>query len=237
MSYINLPSDQQAAISDVDETVLRAAVHKCLDEERVGPIHSFGFSNCGPYVATKFHGFQQAVAEYSKAKSHAKRERTRQVALRAGSDLVHAVQQMKVRLETERQEGELFYIDDQIMPPFFLSKRLSVRVPFRWRAPQSADWNYGQLTFVYDFSSQPNYTQLPPKRKPSASKVTRDLEDRLFEEWEHLKMQALFSLREFFRKGGDGDAVPEVFSVRPSPHGGGLNNFSCNFWQHESPAP
>ena len=87
MSYINLPSDQQAAISDVDETVLRAAVHKCLDEERTGPIHGFGFSHCGPYVATKLHGFQQAIAEYSKAKSHAKRERTRQVALRAGSDL------------------------------------------------------------------------------------------------------------------------------------------------------
>ncbi|KAB0498261.1 hypothetical protein [Pseudomonas lini] len=237
MSYINLPSDQQAAISDVDETVLRAAVHKCLDEERVGPIHGLDLSNCGPYVATKLHGFQQAIAEYSKAKAHAKRERTRQDALRAGSDLVHAVQQMKGRLKTERQEGELFYIDDQIRPPFHLSKRLSVRVPFRWRASQSADWDHGQLTFVYDFSPQPNYTQLPPKRKPSAAKVARDLEDRLFEEWERLKMQALFSLREFFRKGGDGDAVPEVFSVRPSPHGGGLNNFSCNFWQPERPAP
>ncbi len=99
MSYINLPSDQQAAISDVDETVLRAAVHKCLDEERVGPIHGLDLSNCGPYVATKLHGFQQAIAEYSKAKAHAKRERTRQDALRAGSDLVHAVQQMKGRLK------------------------------------------------------------------------------------------------------------------------------------------
>ncbi len=44
-------------------------------------------------------------------------------------------------------------------------------------------------------------------------------------------MQALFSLREFFRKGGDGGAVPEMFTVRPSSHGGGLNNFSCNFWR------
>lgn len=237
MSYINLPSDQQAAISDVDESVLRAAVNKCLDEEGVGPIHGLGLSNCGPYVATTLHGFQQAIVEYSNAKAHVKRERTRQDALRAGSDLVHAVQQMKRQLETERQEGELFYIDDQIRPPPHLSKQLSVRVPFRWRVSQSADWNHGQLTFVYDFSPQPNYTQLPPKRKPSAAKVARDLEDRLFEEWEHLKMQALFSLREFFRKGGDGDAVPEVFSVRPSSHGGGLNNFSCNFWQPERPAP
>lgn len=235
MSYINLPSDQQAAISDIDETVLRATVRKCLDEERVGPIHGLGLSNCGPYVATKLHGFQQAIAEYIKAKAHAKRERTWQDALHAGSDLIHAVQQMKVRLETERQEGELFFIDDQIRPPLHLSKRLSVRVPFRWRASPSADWKHGQLTFVYDFSPEPSYTQ-PPKRKPSAAQVARNLEDRLFGEWERLKAQALFSMREFFRDGGDGDAVPEVFAVRPSPFGGGLNNFSCNFWQPEKPA-
>ena len=78
MSYINLPSDQQAAISDVDETLLRSAIRKCLEEERVGPIHGLGLSDCGPYVATKLNGFQQAIAEYSKAKAHAKRERTRQ---------------------------------------------------------------------------------------------------------------------------------------------------------------
>ena len=237
MTYINLPSDQQAAISDVDETVLRAAVRKCLDEERVGPIHGLGLSDCGPYVATKFHGFQQAIAEYSKAKAHAKRERTRQEALYAGNDLIHAVQQMKGRLETERQEGELFFIDDQIRPPFHLSKRLSVRVPFRWLASQAADWKHGELTFVYDFSPQPSYTLPLPKRKPSAAQVAKDLEDSLYREWERLKAQALFSMKEFFRDGGDGDAVPEVFAVRPSPYGGGLNNFSCNFWQPERPAP
>ena len=237
MSYINLPSDQQAAISDVDEAVLRAAVQKCLDEERVGPIHGLGLSNCGPYVANKLHGFQQAIAEYIKAKAHTKRERTRQHALHAGSDLIHAVQQMKERLETERQEGELFFIDDQIMPPFLLSKRLSVRVPFRWRASQSSDWKHGQLTFVYDFSPQPSYALSLPKRKPSAAQVARGLEDSLFREWERLKAQALFSMKEFFRDGGDGDDVPEVFAVRPSPYGGGLNNFSCNFWQPERPAP
>ncbi|TDV37509.1 hypothetical protein EDF87_12545 [Pseudomonas helmanticensis] len=236
MSYINLPSDQQAAIDDVDETVLRKAVRKCLDEERVGPIHGLGLSNCGPYVATKLHGFQQAIAEYIKAKAHAKRERTRQDALHAGSDLIHAVQQMKGRVETERQEGELFFIDDQIRPPFHLSKRLSVRVRFRWRASPSADWKHGQLTFIYDFSPLPSYTQ-PPKRKPSVAQVGRDLEDRLFGEWERLKAQALFSMREFFRDGGDGDAVPEVFAVRPSLYGGGLNNFSCNFWDAERAAP
>lgn len=236
MTYINLPSYQQVAISNVDETVLRAAVRKCLDEERIGPIQGLGLSDCGPYVGTKLHAFQQAIAEYGKAKAHTKRERTRQDALHAGSELVHALQQMKGRLETERQEGELFFIDDQIRAPFHLSKRLSVPVSFRWRASPSEDWKHGYVTFVYDFSPQPNYTFPLPKRKPSAAQVARDLEDSRHREWERLKAQALFSMREFFRDGGDGGAVPEVFAVRPSPYGGGLNNFSCNFWQPERPA-
>ncbi|EOX0195488.1 hypothetical protein ACO3GI_006745, partial [Pseudomonas aeruginosa] len=117
--------------------------------------HSLGLSSCGPYVATKLNAFQQAIAEYSKAKAPTKRERTLQDALRAGSDLVHAVQQMKDRLEAEREDGELFFIDDQIRPPFHLSKRLSVQVSFRWRATPSADWKHGYLTFVYDFSPEP----------------------------------------------------------------------------------
>lgn len=237
MTYINLPSDQQAAVSDVDETVLRKAVRNCLDEERVGPIQGLGLSECGPYVAIKLREFQHAIAEYSKATAHAKRERTRQDALYAGNDLIHALQQMKGRLETERKEGELFFIDDQIRPPFHLSKRLSVRVSFRCRASPSADWKHGHLTFVYDFFPQPSYTSPLPKRKPSAAQSARDLEGTRYREWERLKAQALFSMREFFRDGGDGDAVPEVFEVRPSPYGGGLNNFSCNFWQGERPAP
>lgn len=237
MSYIILPSDQQAAISDVDEAVLLAAVRQCLDEGRVGPIHGLGLSDCGPYVATKLHRFQQAIAEYSRAKTHAKRERTRQDALYAGNDLIHAMQQMKGRLETERKEGQLFFIDDQIMPPFHLSKRLSVQVSFRWRASPSADWKHGHLTFVYDFHPQPSFTLPLPKRKPSTAQAARDLENILYREWERLKAQALFSMREFFRDGGDGDAVPDVFAVRPNPYGGGLNNFSCNFWQAERPAP
>ncbi|MBF8803503.1 hypothetical protein [Pseudomonas asiatica] len=237
MTYINLPSNQQAAISDVDETALRAAVRKCLEEERIGPIHGLGLSDCGPYVGAKLHAFQLAIAEYNKAKAHAKRECTRQDVLYAGNDLIHAVQQMKGRLETERQEGELFFIDDQIRPPLHLSKRLSVQVSFRWRASLSANWKHGYLTFIYDFSPQPSYTLPLPKRKPSAAQVARDLEDSLYREWERLKAQALFSMREFFREGGDGDAVPEVFAVRPSPYGGGLSNFSCNFWQPERTTP
>lgn len=231
MSYINLPGDEQVAISAVDERVVRAAVNKCLDEENVGPIYGLGLDQCGPYVAQKFQGFQKAIGEYSNAKAHAKRERTRADALRAGSDLVHAVQQMKGRVETEREEGGRFYIDDHIIPPYHFSKRLSVRIPFRWRPEPTSDWKHGQMTFVYNYCPQPSYNLVSPKRKPSAAEAARDLEALLYEQWDRLKMQALCSMREFFRNGGDGDAVPEVFSVRPDPYGGGLNNYSCNFWQ------
>ncbi|WP_070888207.1 hypothetical protein [Pseudomonas argentinensis] len=237
MTYINLPIDQQAAISDVDEEALSAAVQRCLDEERVGPIQGLGLNGCGPYVGNKLNLFQQAIAEHCKAKAYAKRERTRQDALNAGDDLIHAVQQMKERLEEERKQGELFFIDDQIMPPFHLGKRLSVQVSYRWRASSSADWKYGYLTFVYDFSPQPNYATPLPKRKPSSAQAARDLEDSLYREWEHLKTLALYSMRKFFRDGGDGDAVPEKFTVRPSRYGAGLDNLSCDFWLPERSAP
>lgn len=233
MTYINLPNDQQRAISEVGMNSLLAAVDKCLDEEHMGPIHELGLSQCGPYVTSKLQAFQQAIVGHAKAKAHAKRERTRADALRAGSDLVDAVNQMQRRVETEHEEGLLFFIDDQIIPPFHLSERLTVMIPFHWRPTRTAQWKSGQMTFVYGFSPRRGYTELLPKRKPSAAKSARDLQDRLYEEWERLKMQALFSLREFFRKGGDGDTVPEVFSVRPDAYGGGLNNFSCNFWQSE----
>lgn len=231
MSYINLPGDEGVSISAVDEKVLRAAVSQCLDEERVGPIHGLGLEQCGPYVAQALQGFQKAIGEYSNAKALSKRERTRADALRAGSDLIHALQQMKSRVETEREEGDRFYIDDHIVPPYHFSKRLSVRVSFRWRPEPTSDWKHGQMTFVYDYSPQPSYSLMSAKRKPSAAKAARDLEVTLYQQWDRLKMQALCSIREFFRNGGDGDAVPEIFAVRPDPYGGGLNNYSCNFWQ------
>lgn len=109
MTYINLPSDQQSAISEVDETPLRAAVRKCLEKECVGPVHRLGLNSCGPYVATKLQRFEQTIAEYSQAKAHAKRERTRQDALRAGSDLVHAVQEMKGGSKLSAKRGSFFH--------------------------------------------------------------------------------------------------------------------------------
>ncbi|MEE4634108.1 hypothetical protein ACW9H6_10060 [Pseudomonas sp. SDO528_S397] len=231
MSYINLPHDQQRAISAVDTRSLQAALDKCLREEQVAPICELGLRECGDYVASELHAFERAMAAHNKAKAHAKREQTRTDVLRAGNDLVHAVQQMKSRVETEQNDGLLFYIDDQILAPFHFSKRLAVSVRYRWRSSPTAEWADGQTTFTYDYSPVPDYVQLLSKRKPSAAKAASDQQDKLYREWEYLKMQALCSMREFFRNGGDGIDIPKSFVVRQSQHGGGLNNFSCNFWQ------
>lgn len=231
MTVINLPLDQQRAICAVDVKSLEMAVEKCVREERIAPMHELRLSECGDFIASNLWAFERAITTYSKAKAYPKVEQTRADALRAGGDLVHAIQQMKGRVETEQEQGEVFYVADQIMAPYHFSKRLTVSVRYRWRPLPSAEWIHGTTAFVYDFSPLPNYTQPLPKRKPSATKAASDEQDRLYREWDYLKVQALCSLRDFFRNGGDGNEIPEKFVVRPSPHGGGLNNFSCNFWQ------
>ena len=231
MTVINLPLNQQRAISDVDVKSLEMAVEKCLREERIGPMHELRLSECGDFVASNLRAFERAITTYSKAKAYPKVEQTRADALRAGGDLVHAIQEMKGRVETEQEQGELFYVDDQIMAPYHFSKRLTVSVRYRWRPVTSTEWLHRSTAFVYDSSPLQNYAQPLPKRKPSAAKAASDEQERLYREWDYLKMQALCSLRDFFLDGGDGNEIPEKFTVRPSPNGGGLSNFSCNFWQ------
>ncbi|MBA1279928.1 hypothetical protein [Stutzerimonas stutzeri] len=230
MSYINLPADQQREIAAIDVRALEAAVDKCEREEQIGPIYVLGLSGCGDFIASECRAFERALAAHGKAKAHAKREQTRADVLRAGSNLIHAVEQMQERVRTEQEQAQLFVVDDQVMAPSRFSDRLTVTVRYRWRPSADAQWAYGQASFIHEYTPLPNYTHSIPKRKPSAVKADRDLQENLYSEWEHLKMQALCAVRDFLRDGGDGADVPESFVVRPSPHGGALNNFSCRFW-------
>ncbi len=231
VSFINLPREQQWVIRSVDLNTLESAVDRCLSEEQTWSLNDLALHGCGDFVASNLRAFERAIGLYGKAKAHAKREETRYAAQRAGSDLVRAVQQMKARVETELQEELLFRIDDQILPPSYFSRRLTVRICYHWRSSPAGEWTHRQTTFAYDHSPIPDYTQPVPMLKPSAAKAASDHQDRLYREWEHLKIQALCSVRDFFRKGGDGSDIPEEFAARPSQYGGGLNNFSCNFWQ------
>jgi hypothetical protein len=140
---------------------------------------------------------------------------------------------MKQRLETEQKEAQLFIVDDQIMPPHRFSKHLSVRVSYRWRRTVDDEWTFGSITFVHDVDLRPDYATPIPKRKPSAAKREQDQQDRLYQTWEHLMRGALYSVRDYFREGGDGDKIPDTFQATVDSHSRGLNNYSTQFWRQQ----
>lgn len=140
---------------------------------------------------------------------------------------------MKRRMETEEKEAQLFYVDDRIGPPFQLSKHLNVRVSYRWRRTVDDQWTYGSITFFHDVDLRPDYTLPPPKRKLSPAKQRREMESTLYRTWEHLMRLALYSVREYFRQGGDGDKIPETFQAKPDSYTRGLNNHSADFWRQK----
>lgn len=230
MGEINLSRGEQDAIKAVDAGELDRLLDECLQDGRLSRLHQLGLSSCGPYISAQLRALEQALTEFAKAKAPKKRSETEDRARRAASNLEHAVQQMKYRAETELQEGQLFHVDDQIIPPTYLTEQLDVHVSYRWRRAIEDPWTYGSITVSHDADLRPDYTLPIPKQKPSAAKKERDLQDKLYREWEHLMRLALYSVRDFFRKGGDGNLVPKAFQAKLDPHTRGLNNFSAQFW-------
>ncbi|HBN8672294.1 hypothetical protein [Pseudomonas aeruginosa] len=236
MVQINMTRDEKEAVNEIDRSQLQKLVDKCIYEERTGGIHSLGLSRCGLYVASALRNFERALGDYSKAKSSKKREDTRTGVLRAGSDLVHAVQTMKDRAATELQDGQFFYVEDQILPPVSLREQLTVRVSYKWRRSVDESWAHSSITFSHTVVFRPDYSQSAPTRKPSAAKVRQEREARLYREWEHLRNLALCSVRDFFKSGGDGGSIPTAYSVQSDAHSGGLNNYSAEFWRERATA-
>ncbi|HHK5433923.1 TPA: hypothetical protein ACQT27_003721 [Pseudomonas aeruginosa] len=236
MVQINMTRDEKEAVNEIDRSQLQKVIDKCIYEERIGGIHSLGLFRCGLYVASALRNFERALADYSKAKSSKKREDTRISVLRAGSDLVHAVQTMKDRAEAEQRDGQFFYVEDQISPPVSLRDQLTVRVSYKWRRSVDESWTHSSITFSYTAVSRPDYSQPAPIRKPSAAKVRQEREARLYGEWEHLRNLALCSVRDFFKSGGDGGSIPTAYSVQPDARSGTLNNYSADFWRERTTA-
>lgn len=145
MVQINMTRDEKEAVSGIDRSELQRQIDQCIYEERTGGIHSLGLSRCGLYVASALRNFERALGDYSKAKSSKKREDTRTSVLRAGSDLVHAVQIMKDRAETEQQDGQFFYVEDQILPPVSLREQLTVRISYKWRRSVEDNWTHNHV--------------------------------------------------------------------------------------------
>lgn len=233
MGEINIPPDQQAALDAVDIRELDRLIDQALQSKTSGALHG-ALRNCGPYVAGRLHAFDQALGRHRAAKAARKREETGQDLRSAGSDLTHAVDGMKRRLEAERKDAELFVVDDLITPPYRFSRTLSLRVNYRWRRSTDDAWAYGTITFTHEVDSRPDYSRPMPKRKPSAAKEEQELQHQLYRTWEDLMRGALYSVRDFFRDGGDGATIPDTFKAVVDAHSRGLNNYSTQFWRQPS---
>lgn len=234
MGEINIPRDQQIALAAIDASAVSSLIEQAIREEQSGEMLRLSLVNCGSFIATKLHRFEQALAKHRLAKAPRKRAETGDALRRAGDDLSFAVDAMKRRMETEKEEGQLFFVDDQIAPPYHFSKHLSVRVSYQWRRTVDDNWTFGSITFVHEVDLRPDYTVPAPKRKPSAAKQEQDLQNRLYQTWEYLRRGALCSVRDYFREGGDGDNIPNTFQTTVDSHTGGLNNYRTEFWCQQS---
>jgi hypothetical protein len=229
MSEINIPRDERGALKAVDTVELNKLIDQCFHEEQPAALQTLRLGSCGPYIASRLREYEKALAEHYKAKAAKKRAETESRARDAGRALEHAVAQMKHRVNTEEKEGLLFYVEDQIMPPHRFSEHMTVRVPYRWRRVIEDEWVHGSITFSHDVDTRPDYTLPISRRKLSAAKQEQDRQDRLYREWEHLKMLGLHSVKDYLREGGNGAAIPQTFRVKPDSYTRGLNNYSAQF--------
>ena len=236
MGEINISREEQEVLKAIDTDALDEAIGQCLEAKRLDRLRILRLASCGPYVASKFQSFENALVEYSLAKAAKKYAETESRARRAGDDLAHAVGRMKDRLEKEQKEGQLFYIEDQITPPHRLGEHLTVRVNYRWRPSIEDQWIFDSITFSHDVDSRPDYSLPQPKRRPSARKQEQDRQEALYRTWDHLMRQALLSMRDYFREGGNGAQIPQTFQVKTDPQTRALNNFSAQFWRQRASA-
>jgi hypothetical protein len=234
MGEINIPPEGKDALKKIDDKELSRLIDKALCEERTDVLYGLPLASCGPYVAGRLRTFERSLVDYRQAKSARKRAETEERARRAGNDLSAAVSSMKNRMEEEEKASQLFNVDDLIMPPSSFTERLAVRVNYRWRRTVEDEWNFGTITFYHDVDLRPDYTIPIPKRKPGAVQQKREMQEKLYQTWEHLMRGALYSVRDYLKDGGDGSAIPETFKVTVDSHTRGLNNRSTEFWRQQS---
>lgn len=229
MGIINVPQHEASAIKAVDSDALVKLIDRCIDEERAAALGDFRLGSCGPYISNNLRAFERDLAKYASAKSAKKREETEYDVRKAGRDLKFAVDQMKARVATEELEAQRFRVNDHVFPPGLISQNLRVVVSYSWCEGTDQNWKHGSVTFVHDVVFQRDYLAPFPKRKPSAAQQKRDLEDKLHREWEHLRDLGLQAVRDHFRRGGSGAAIPAEVRAKPDPHSHHLNNFSADF--------
>ena len=231
MGIINLTAEEQAALIRLDIAELRTLIEQALDHEQANPLYGLQLSSCGPYVAQQYSYFQRDLIAYRQAKSGRKRDETGERARQSGNRLSSAVDQMQHRMETEAEEGQFFYVDDQVMPPLSFSDRLRFVVHYRWRKAADDAWVRGSIEFTHTVRPRPAYG-MPPKRKPSAAKLREQEQNDRYDSWKSLADGACQHVRDYLRAGKDPAAIPAIFAVKTDGQGD-LNNFSTRFWPDE----
>lgn len=229
MGELNIPPAETIALKVIDADALRDHIDHCLLERRSSAGRLLQLNSCGPYIGSRLRAFEQALAVHANARTAKKLAETEYDVRKAGSDLEHAVQQMKHRVATQEQEGQLFVVEDHVVPPFGFSEHLNVRVSYRWRVGAEADWQYGSVTFSHTHVSRPDYLGSAPARKLSRAKQEEHRQEMLYRQWEYLKSLSLHAVRDHFRRGGDGASIPKAVQAKTDSHMQGLNNFSAVF--------
>ncbi|MQB22561.1 hypothetical protein DXT90_18210 [Agrobacterium tumefaciens] len=235
MGEINLEQRESEAIKGIDERELSKLIDEAVEAERLGELYRLRLRDCGEYVASKLHYFEKALNAYRDAKSAKKREETHSYARRMGSDLFFAFSRMKHRMETEERQRAYWYVDDLVYWPHDFTNNLSVTISYRWRKAVEDDWNTGRITFHHRVVARPSFLQPQPKRKPSKAKQEESRQSELSLTWQHLMRSALYTLRDYLAKGGDGNQIPQTFTAVPD-RDGYLNNFSLRFWADDTKA-
>jgi len=225
---INLSTDERESIEDINVEALQSAIEEARTARNSTALTRLQLYRLGAYVQSAEHRFNLALASLRKAKSAAKIARTEQAAIRSGWDLISAVDQMKDRARREKRDGEFFYVDDYIYEPLTFRPEMIVSVSYRWRVTENSDWSHDRITFHHRHVAQSHPGALADRRKLTARQLEKEMSETLQREWYHLRDLALFSVRDFFRDGGNGADIPETFDAVTDR--GSLNNFSLKFW-------
>lgn len=233
MSTLYLTEREKAAARAVDQRRLDELVDEALYSGISLGLYGLHLFECGGSVDHEVRAFERALLDYAKAKAPRKREELRCRAWLAGRQVGAAVRAMIDRADKEDKERALFTVDDLVYSPSRFTEHMEIRINFDWRAESGGSANRRSITFVYDVPERYDYTPMRdrPKRKPSAAKVEAERQDKLYREWEHLRVLAIQAVHEFLQKGGDPSTIPERFAVTLSSRDRYLNNFSCDFWQ------
>lgn len=233
MIMINLPESERKAIAALDGQEIERLIREAIQTESSVELGRRLY-DCGAHIASRLRYFDKALGHYREAKSAKKRAQTESEVRHEGYDLSGAVAAMQNRVREDQEDAERFFVEDRIFPPHRFTRRLDVRMSFRWRAAPDSSWEHGSITFEHEVDLRPFPGLSVPKRKPSAAQQERQLQDELYGTWEHLRIGALCSVRDYLKSGGDGALIPATFTATVDRHSRHLNNYSTQFWRAQT---